>query len=157
MEVRHEPDAVRPRVRRPAAAVQVAEGGDPPAPAEAADEEDVRLDDVDEPAEREVPRRRCVSHELAGGDPDPCRIAERRVALVVVRAERLLEPVDAELLERPRALDRRRDVPAGRAVARHPPALVRVHHDLQPVAHGLTDALDDGDVGPPLARRGSGA
>ena len=66
MEVRHEPDAVRPRVRRPTAAVEVAEGGDPPAPAEAADEEDVGLDDVDETAEREVARRRRVSHELAG-------------------------------------------------------------------------------------------
>ena len=70
MEVRHEPDAVRPRVRRPAAAVEVAERGDAPAAAEPADEEHVGLDDVDEPAQREVPRLRGVTHQLAGGDPD---------------------------------------------------------------------------------------
>ena len=151
VEVRHEPEPVRPRVRRPAAAVEVAERGDAPAAAEPADEEHVGLDDVDEPAHREIPRVRGVAHELPGCDPDAARGAQRRVPRVVVGSERLLEPVDAELLERPRALDRRRDVPPRRAVAGHAPALVRVDHDLEPVADGLAHAFDHREVRTPVA------
>ena len=46
-QLRDQADAVRPRMGRPRAAVQIGERGDAPAATDAADEENVRLDDVD--------------------------------------------------------------------------------------------------------------
>src|SRR5947207_2867871 len=56
VQVRHQPDSVRPGVRRPRTAVQVCERGEPPAPADPAGEEDVALQHVDEPAGHDVAR-----------------------------------------------------------------------------------------------------
>ena len=66
----------------------------------------VRLDEVDVAALdqlAEAPHRRVL---LAGGDADVDRVGELGVRLVLVRLERLLEPVDAELLELARDADR---------------------------------------------------
>ena len=52
----------------------------------------------------EAPPRRVL---LAGRDADVDGVGELGVRLVLVRLERLLEPVDAELLELARDLDRR--------------------------------------------------
>src|SRR5256714_11957431 len=65
-------------------------------------------------------------------------------------ATRVLETVDAERLERTRALDGRRDIPARLEVSGHPPALVRVDHDLDTRADGVTHGLDRADVFPPV-------
>ena len=64
--------------------------------------------------------------------------------------QRLLEPVDAERLERPRALHGGRDVPARLAVAGHAPALVRVDHQLEAGADRIAHRRDDVDVAAPV-------
>ena len=65
-------------------------------------------------------------------------------------AQRLLEPVDAERLERACALRRGRDVPARREIAGHAPALVGVDHDLEVAADRVAHRLDDRDVVAPV-------
>ena len=67
---------------------------------DAAAARDVGLDEVDVAALdqlAEAPERRVL---LAGGDADVDRVGELGVGLVLVGQERLLEPEDAELLER---------------------------------------------------------
>ena len=150
MQVRDEAEAVRPRVRRERPAAQVRERGDPPAPAEAAGEHRVGLHDVDAAAQDEVARLEQAAHHLAGRDAQRRAPAQQRVALDVVRAQRLLEPVDAERLERAGALGRGRDVPARGAVAGHAPALVGVDHDLDVRADRGAHRLDDLDVAAPV-------
>ena len=112
VQVRDEAEAVRPRVRGERAPAEVGERGDPPAPAEAAREHDVGLHDVDAAAQDEVARLGQAAHHLAGRDPQRGAAPQQGVALDVVGAQRLLEPVDAERLERAGALRRGRDVPA---------------------------------------------
>ena len=89
-----------------------------------------RLDHVDAPAHDEVARlaaRRAPSRRRRAAATSAARSA--RVAVGVIGAQRLLEPVDRERLELAGALRRRGDVPARRQVAGHPPALVGVDHD----------------------------
>ena len=110
-----------------------------------------RLDHVDAAADDEVARLLRRAHHLAGREAKArCSAAQRAVALDVVGAQRLLEPVDAERLERPRALRRGGDVPARLAIAGHPPALVRVDHELELRADRVAHRLDDGDVLAPV-------
>ena len=73
----------------------------PPSPA---GQDDVRLHDVDPAAQHEVARLVQAAHHLARREPQRRAGAQPRVALDVVRRERLLEPVDAERLERAGAL-----------------------------------------------------
>src|SRR2546430_1961663 len=68
----------------------------------------------------------------------------------VVPPMRPLEPVNAEQFEHSRTLRRCRDVPPRLAVSRHPPALIRVDHDLEVGAHRVPHDLDDGDVVTPI-------
>ena len=150
MQVRDEPEAVRPRVGRERAPAQVGERRDAAAAAEPAGEHDVGLHDVDAPAEDQVARLEQAAHHLARRDPQRRPAAQQGVALDVVRAQGLLEPVDAKRLERAGALGRRRDVPARGPVAGHPPALVGVDHHLDVGADRVADRLDDLDVAAPV-------
>ena len=88
-------------------AVLARELGDPEHLGDAAAARDVGLDEVDVAALdqlAEAPERRVL---LAGRDADVDRVGELGVGLVLVGQERLLEPEDAELLERARDADRR--------------------------------------------------
>ncbi len=91
-----------------------------------------------------------ASHHLARCEAKVRETAQRGVAVDILRGQRLFEPVNADRLERPGALRRRRDVPARLEVARHPPALIRVDHDLESRADGVADRLDDGDIVAPV-------
>ena len=75
---------------------------------------------------------------LAGRDREVDRVGELGVGLVLVRLERLLEPVDAELLELARDADRRRGV--------GDVAEPGVDHDLDAVAAGLAGRGGEADV-----------
>ena len=130
MEVREQPVAVRPRVRRPRPLRGLGELRDAPAALDATGQDDVGLDDVDAAADDEIARLRGRSHHLAGRDAYPV-VAQRRVAVDVVSRQRLLEPVDVERLELAGELGRGATIPARREVAGHAPALVRVDHDLE--------------------------
>ena len=150
MEVRDEPEPVRPRVGREHPVAQVRERGDAAAAAQSAGEHDVGLHHVHAPAEHEVARLVQAAHHLSGRKPQRRRGAQARVAVEVGGGERLLEPVHAQRLERPRALDRVGHVPRAAAVARHAPAVVGVHHQLHLAADGVAHGLDDGDVVAPV-------
>ena len=107
MEVGDAARAVRPGVRRPGAAVEVARAA-------------IRRQPPSRPTKStsdwttSTSPRSTRSRASAASGPSrrrrcACRsTAQRRVPVVIVGAERLLEPVDAELLERPRALRRGR-------------------------------------------------
>ena len=125
--VRHERDAVLLRERRDPDHL-----GDPAAPG------DVGLDQVDVPALDQLPEAPAGRVLLAGRDREIDRVCELGVGLVLVRLERLLEPVDAELLELARDADRRRRV---RDVAEP-----GVDHDLDAVAAGLAGGGGEADV-----------
>ena len=75
---------------------------------------------------------------LAGGDRQVDCVRELGVGLVLVRLERLLEPVDAELLELARDADR-----GGRVGDVAEPG---VDHDLDAVSAGLAGGGGEADV-----------
>ena len=130
--------------------MHVGERGEPPGAAEPAREEDVALQDVDVPADDELPRLAGAADHLAGGDPQTRVGPQIRVPVRIVGSQRLLEPVDAELLERACTLRGRGDVPARLHVAGHAPSLVRVDHDLHRVADRLAHGADHGEVVAPV-------
>ena len=119
-------------------------------PGDAAREHDVGLQHVDAAAQDEVSRLVRAAHHLARRDADAGQPAECAVALDVVAAQRLLEPVGAQALQLARTARRRRDVPAPLAVTRHAPALIGVDHQLEVVADRGADVLDDGHVLAPV-------
>ena len=112
--------------------------GDPERLRDAAAARHVGLHEVDVGAVdqlAEAPPRRVL---LAGGDADVDRVGELGVRLVLVRLERLLHPVDPDLLELAGDLDRRlrvRDV-----------AEPGVDHDLDAVAGSLLRGRGERDV-----------
>ncbi len=126
--------------------------GDAAATLDATREDDVRLDDVHIPADDEVTRFRPRPHHLAGGDAHARSPAQLGIRVGVLRRQRLLEPVGVEPLELAGEGRGGGQIPARRQVARHAPALVRVHHDLEVAAHGLPHRLDHGQVDAPVAR-----
>ena len=79
VQVRDQPVAVRPGVRRPAATQLAGEVGDPPAAADAAAEQDVALDHRDAAAGQQVARLVLLPHHLPGRDRHAggCRPAPR--------------------------------------------------------------------------------
>ena len=123
VQVGEQPEPVRPRVRGEHPAAQVGEPRDPAAAAETAREHHVGLHDVDAAAQDQVARLGETAHHLARRDPQRRAGAQARVAVDVVRRQRLLEPVDAERLERPGALDRGRRRPS--AASGRPPCASR--------------------------------
>ena len=102
VQVGEQPEPVGPRVRRPHPPAEVRERGDPPAAADPAREHHVGLDDVDAAAQDQVARLGQAPDHLARGEPQRGRRPQPRVALDVADRQRLLEPVHAERLERPR-------------------------------------------------------
>ena len=151
VQVGEEAEPVRPGVRRPRPPVQIGQRGDPATAADPTHEQHVGLDHVDLTADDEVTGLVLLANQLAGRQPHRGSPPQRRVAVGVLRAQRLLEPVDPELLELARALRGGRDIPARLAVARHAPALVGVDHDLEAIADRLAHGPHDLDVRPPVA------
>src|ERR687892_1572975 len=84
VEVGQQPEAVRPRVRREAAAEQVGQRREPSDAAYPAGEDHVRLDHVYATAHDQVARLEGAAHHLAGGDAQRGAAPQRRVALDVV-------------------------------------------------------------------------
>ena len=107
------------------------------------------LHDVDAASQHEVARLRRRTRELAGRDAHAVP-AQRRVALEVVRRERLFEPVDVQALELVRELGRRAEIPARRHVAGHSPALVGIDHDLEVGSYGIAHGFDHGKIDAPV-------
>ena len=106
--------------------------GDPAAP------RDVGLDQVDVAALDQLAEAPAGRVLLAGRDRDVDRVRQLGVGLVLVRLERLLEPVDAELLELARDADR--DVRVGDV------AEPGVDQDLDAVSAGLAGGGGEPDV-----------
>ena len=152
MQVREQSVAVRPRVRAPRAAVVRGERCDGATALDPPAQDDVGLHDVDAPAQDEIACLGHRAHHLSRSDADVRRAPERRVPVDVRRRQRLLEPVDVETLELAREGDGRVARPARREVAGHPPALVRVDHELEIGPDGLAHRLDRRQVEAPVLR-----
>ena len=147
MAGRRQADRAAPDMRRHAQVAGVRQGGDAPGFGQAADGRDRGLHDVDAAS---VDQGAEVAHRvmrLAGGDRDRRAGAQFGVAQKIARRQRLLDPVDAERLDRAGAFQRH--VGGVGAVDVDHQELVRPQR-LARLAHALDvvpDAAADLDLG----------
>jgi hypothetical protein len=138
VQVREEPDPVRPRVRGVPAAAREHELADRPAAEHAAGEDHVGLVDVERVRLDRGERLREGPRHLATGDPDARRRRPERGETAQVRpGQGLLDPQDVVLGESGGDGPGAHRVEGARRVARHPPALVEVDHDRHRGADGV--------------------
>ena len=143
-------DADRPGMRREHEVVLLRHDGDATQAGDAAAPGDVRLQHVEAAALDEVLELVDLEVALAAGDAEIGGLPQRGHPLDVAAMERLLHPVDAEVLQRSRHDERVLELPGRLGVPGHEPALVAVDHELETVADALAHRLDDRNVVAPV-------
>src|SRR5579872_37828 len=151
MGVGDDADSIGPSMRREDEIVLLRHQGDAAQAGQAADQSGVRLQHVEAAFGDQVAEFVELARHLAARDPNVGHVAKATHAVAVAAMQRLLYPIDAEPLQFPRDLDGVLQRPGRVSVPRHPPALIAVDHQVEPVADSAANRFEGLDVGAPIA------